>query len=345
MDIAKVSEILRLSGQPKFRVKQIIKNYYSGRYGSFMEMTDIPLDLRQQLELTLPLYSVIATKILKDNFTQKAILTLIDNLQIETVLMNYDGWLTVCVSSQVGCPLGCKFCATGKMGFKRNLTTEEIIDQILFWNHHLYVIAKSATTWQSSQLSPYVGRIVFMGMGESFLNWDNLISSIKIINSKDGLNIGSRKISISTAGIAPAIIDFANLNTEINLAVSLHSADQKTRETIMPIAQKYPLPKLVKSLDYYASKTNRQLFFEYALIKDINDTAKHLKLLMDFINHNRLFFLNIIPLNAVKNGLTPSTKLTFDNFIKTLSKNHINFSIRHSIGQSINSACGQLIVS
>jgi 23S rRNA (adenine2503-C2)-methyltransferase len=330
MDISKVSAILQRLGQPAFRIKQITKNYFSGRYGTFMDMTDLPMDLRQSLNNSFSLYTVAGHDILKDKFSQKALLSLADGLKIETVLMDYGDWQTACVSSQVGCPLGCKFCATGQMGFKRNLVVDEIVDQILFWNHQLY--------------PKYTGRVVFMGMGEPFLNWDNLIASLKIINSKDGLNIGSRKISISTAGITPAIIGFADLDTEVNLAISLHSADQKTREFLMPIAKKYPLYDLTKALDYYAAKTKRQIFFEYALIKGVNDTPHHQKLLTDFINRNRLFFLNIIPLNPVKNGCLPSAGSTFDNFVKGLSKNHVEFSIRHSIGQNINSACGQLAV-
>jgi 23S rRNA (adenine2503-C2)-methyltransferase len=330
VEIAALKQFLDQNHQPSFRLKQIQKNYFSSRYSSFTDMTDLPKDLREQLSKELSIYSVKLDKLLKDDFTQKARLALADGHQIETVLMNYDEWLTACVSSQVGCPLGCKFCATGQMGLIRNLTTEEIVDQILFWNHQLY--------------PKYVGRIVFMGMGEAFLNWESLLESLKIINSKEGLNLGSRKISISTAGIAPKIRDFADLKTEINLAVSLHSADQPTRELIMPIAKTYPLTELKSALEYYVSQTNRQVFFEYILIKDVNDTPRHLKLLIDFIKSNRLFYLNLIPLNPVKNGLTPSTQVAFNNFVAGLKKANVDFSVRHSQGQSINSACGQLIV-
>jgi 23S rRNA (adenine2503-C2)-methyltransferase len=324
MDLLKVSEYLNKIQEPPFRLKQITKSYYSSRYSSFLEMTDLSLTLRNCLESEFPLYSVKLDKLLEDEHTKKALLNLSDGLKIESVLMDYGNWTTACISSQVGCPLGCTFCATGKMGFKRNLTAEEVIDQILFWKNKITV-----------------NRVVFMGMGEPFLNWDNLLTAIKIINSKNGLNIGARKISISTAGITPAIIDFANLNTEINLAISLHSADQKTRESIMPIAKQYSLTELRKSLEYYTRTTNRQVFFEYLLAKDINDTPHHLALLIDFIQSNKLFYLNLIPLNPIKDGLIPSDKLKY--FSDELTKNQVNFSIRHSIGQSINSACGQLI--
>ena len=329
MNIVKLEQFLTDNQEPNYRLKQILKNYFSGKYKSFSEMTDLPLNLRQLLIDNVSLYSVSAVTIQKDKFSQKVLLKLDDGLHIESVLMEYQDWLTVCVSTQVGCPLGCKFCATGKMGFIRNLRSDEMIDQVIFWNNQLY--------------PQNISRVVFMGMGEPFLNWDNLLESIKTINSKAGLNIGSRKISISTAGIVPRIVDFANLNTEINLAISLHSADQKIRESIMPIAKQYSLKELVKSLDYYVSKTKRQVIFEYALIKDINDTPRHLKLLVDFIKHHHLFFLNIIPLNPIKNGLIPSPKTNFDYFIRGLNLNHVQYSIRRSLGNTINSACGQLI--
>lgn len=323
MNFTKLSDFLISNNQPQFRFRQIKHNYYSGRYSSFLEMTDLSLDLRQLLEDNFSLYSVKLDKILEDNFAKKARLTLSDGSKIETVLMNYGQWQTVCVSSQVGCPLACTFCATGKMGFKRNLTVDEIVDQVLFWK---------------KENKP--SRIVFMGMGEPFLNWDNLVSALGII--KKELVVGSRKISISTAGVSPRIVDFANLKTEINLAVSLHSADQPTRESMMPIAKQYSLEELKKSLNYYTKTTNRQVFFEYLLAKDVNDTPKHLDSLIEFIKSNKLFYLNLIPLNPVKGGLTPSNKLSL--FEKELSKASVNFSVRHSIGQSINSACGQLII-
>jgi len=325
MNISKVVDFLNNQKLPSYRQKQIIKNYYSGRYLSFAEMTDLPKDLRTTLDQNFPLLSVVESKLHSGKNSQKAVLKLSDDLLIESVLMDYGDWITACVSSQVGCPLNCAFCATGKMGLKRNLSAEEIIDQIIYWNR---------------VLSPrYVGRIVFMGMGEPFLNWDNLLLALKIL--KNDLNIGSRKISISTAGIVPKIYEFADLNTEINLAISLHAPDQTTREKIMPVSKTYPFSDLIKSLNYYTAHTNRQLFLEYALIEGINDSPTHLQKLIDLLKSNRLFYLNLIPLNPVKDGLKPSPSLKL--FSDTLTKNHILFSLRQSLGQSIDSACGQLI--
>jgi len=339
MNISKVVDFLNNQKLPSYRQKQIIKNYYSGRYLSFAEMTDLPKDLRTTLDQNFPLLSVVESKLHSGKNSQKAVLKLSDDLLIESVLMDYGDWITACVSSQVGCPLNCAFCATGKMGLKRNLSAEEIIDQIIYWNRVLSPLSRGDGPTKSGQRGLYVGRIVFMGMGEPFLNWDNLLLALKIL--KNDLNIGSRKISISTAGIVPKIYEFADLNTEINLAISLHAPDQTTREKIMPVSKTYPFSDLIKSLNYYTAHTNRQLFLEYALIEGINDSPTHLQKLIDLLKSNRLFYLNLIPLNPVKDGLKPSTSLKL--FSDTLTKNHILFSLRQSLGQSIDSACGQLI--
>lgn len=326
MDLTKIQSFLESRNEPSFRFNQIKKNYFSGRFKSFSEMTDLSKVLRQDLEDNFKLLSVSEEKIFSDENSKKALLNLSDNQKIESVLMDYENWLTVCISSQVGCPLNCLFCATGKMGLKRNLTSEEIVDQIIFWNQQLF--------------PRYAGRIVFMGMGEPFLNWGNLLEAIKIINSKDGLNIGARKISISTAGIVPKIIEFADLDTEINLAISLHSADQKVREKIMPISRQYSLEELKKACLYYVSKTGRQLFFEYAPMDGINDSETDINKLINFITSSRLFYLNIIPLNFVEGGGNPSKN--FERITEYLEKRLTDFSVRRSFGQNFSAACGQL---
>ena len=329
MDLIKLKETLESLDLPAFRYRQIVKNYYSGRFLNFDQMTDLSLTLRQKLSESLKFLSVSEEKIVGDDSTQKALLELADGQKIESVFMNYEEWLTACVSSQVGCSLGGSFCATGQMGFKRNLTSEEIVDQILYWNQKIY--------------PKYIGRVVFMGMGEPFLNWDNVLTAINIINSKEGLNIGARKISISTAGVVDKIKEFADLDTQINLAVSLHSADQKIRESIMPIAKKYSLAELKNACNYYVGKTNRQLFFEYAMM-DINTSQKDAELLANFIHSNRLFFLNLIPLNPVEGGMTPASPDQQKKFIDYLNHFKIEFSLRRSFGQSFAAACGQLAV-
>ena len=342
MDIDQVKIYLKSLNLPDFRAKQIIKNYFSGRYSSFSQMSDLPLTLRTDLDNKFSLLSVTESNLLTSSDTQKVVLKLNDGLHIESVLMDYGEWTTVCISSQVGCPLACTFCATSKMGLKRNLTPEEIIDQLLYWNNKIYNQQKNnSPPLVKEGVWGRLDRVVFMGMGEPFLNWDNLLLALKTINSKDGLNIGSRKISISTAGVAPKIIEFANLNTEINLALSLHSGNQKVREQLMPIARQYSLHVLKKALDFYTHKTNRQVILEYILIDNQNDQPSDIKLIKEFIGSNFLLHVNIIPLNPVKNGLIPSTHQS--EFIQALDRVGIPFTVRRSIGQSINSACGQLI--
>jgi len=328
MNLNSLSDYLYSLNLPDYRFRQIRKNYFSAKYTNFEEMTDLPKALRENLDSKFALYSHTLDKLIKSKNTQKARLKLIDGSLIETVLMDYQKWQTVCVSSQVGCGLGCKFCATGKMGLKRQLKSEEIVDQILFWNHQLYPNT--------------ISRVVFMGMGEPFLNWDNLLETLQIINSKDTLNLGSRKISISTAGIVPKIKEFADYNQQINLAISLHSANQDTRQSIMPIAKKYPLTDLLKASLYYVNKTNRQLFFEYLLIDKVNDTPQQISSLINFLKKSPLFYLNLIPLNKVDGGLTPSSRII--QVKKQLDLSQIKYSVRQSFGQEINSACGQLII-
>lgn len=353
MDLPQIQAFLTHNKIPPYRFRQIKKNYLSGKYSSFSEMSDLPKPLREHLDSDFGLLAVKLDKIIEGQGTLKARLNLRDGMQIETVLMDYGKWQTVCVSSQVGCPLGCSFCATGKMGFARNLTPEEIVDQIIFWKQ--FVIARTLSGVEGGEAISTglprhfvprndAGRLVFMGMGEPFLNFDNVLEAIKLINSKDGLNIGQRKISISTAGVVPGIEKFTKLDTEINLAISLHSADQKTREQMMPIARQYPLSKLMKAVVQYADSTRRQVFFEYLLAKNINDTRYHLDLLIDLISQHKLFYLNLIPLNPIKDGLTPSDNSTLRIFESELTRHHLNFSFRQSLGQSTASACGQLIV-
>ena len=330
MDLSQLKAFIAQQDLPDFRYRQIVKNYYSGRYYSFDQMTDLSLDLRAKLSSQLSLLSVAEEKNVGDQSTQKSLLKLSDDNLIESVLMDYEDWITTCVSSQVGCPLGCQFCATGKMGLKRNLTADEIVDQILYWNQKIH--------------PSFVGRVVFMGMGEPFLNWDNLISALKIINSPEGLNIGARKISISTAGVADKIIEFANLDTQVNLAISLHSADQKFRESIMPIARQFDLNALKKACLYYVNQTNRQLFFEYALMKQ-NTSQQDAKLLADFLHSHHLFFLNLIPLNPVAGGMDPASRDQQKIFMDYLNQFGVEYSLRRSFGQKYSAACGQLVTS
>jgi 23S rRNA (adenine2503-C2)-methyltransferase len=337
MDPSSLSSFLNQQGYPAYRYRQILKNYLSARPASFLEMTDLPKPLRHQLDSNFKLSSLSLSQLQPSQGAVKAKLQLSDGQMIESVLMDYDQWYSVCLSTQVGCPLGCRFCATGQMGFIRKLTAEEIIDQVHFWNNYLYQ--------QSPESSSKVDRLVFMGMGEPFLNWSNLILALDFIRSPQGWFVGQRKISISTAGIIPQIENFTNLDTQINLAVSLHSLNQSVRSEIMPISRQYPLDDLLSVCHQYTQKTRRQLFFEYALIRGVNDRPSDLSLLIKLLKSNHLFFLNLIPLNLTSHGMLPSLPETVNLFTQSLSKLGLNYSLRRSFGSDIQAACGQLIVN
>jgi len=324
MNVVKVIEYLLKIGEPKFRLNQILESYYLAKFKSFDEMTNISKDLRQKLSDNFNFLSVEEDGIVESKNSIKARLKLIDNLQIETVFLKYKEWNTVCVSTQVGCAMGCTFCATGQMGLKRNLTCEEIIDQIIYWK----------------QKGVEVDRIVFMGMGEPFLNWLNVKKAIEEIH--DNLKIGWRKMTVSTVGVINGIRDFTSWEKEVNLAISLHSLNQGIREKIMPSAKVHKLNELVKSCHRYTNQTKRLLFFEYALMDGVNDTDTDAQKLADLVNSNKLFFANIIKLNSVKNSKINPSKRTVQ-FCRILDSNRVKYSRRMSMGGEIKGACGQLI--
>jgi len=243
-------------------------------------------------------------------------------------MQHKDGRNTVCVSTQVGCPLGCTFCATGKLGLKRNLRAYEIVDQVLCFARIL------------KKKNEKVGSIVYMGMGEPFLNYDNVIESIKTLHDPEGFNMGIRHFSISTAGIVPGIDRLAKENLDINLAISLHAADDYLRGEIMPINQQYPVREVMKAVDNYIAKTNRRVMFEYLMIKDVNDTDDCAKELRKLIN-NKLCFVNLISYNET-DVYEPSSQQRIEKFKNLLEERGIAVTTRHSFGHDIAAACGQL---
>lgn len=265
----------------------------------------------------------------KDYSVAKALLSLGDNLKIESVLMKYRDWYTACLSVMVGCPLGCKFCATGKMGFKRNLSVEEIVGQVEFWNNFL------------KKFNSRVSRAVFMGMGEPFLNWQETYKAIKILNRPGKYNIAQNHITVSTAGIISGIYEFSKLKSRMNLAISFHSPFQEKREEIIPIAKQYPLRDLMKAAGHYVKENSQKIFFEYALIANFNDTFADIFELKKIFG-SKLFHLNVIVLNPVESYYKPSGMGRRETFIHALEKYKIPFTVRRSLGREINAACGQL---
>jgi len=238
---------------------------------------------------------------------------------------------TICVSSQAGCPLGCIFCSTGKLGFKRNLDFSEIISQVLFFARHL------------RQKGQRITNIVFMGMGEPFLNYGQVMQSLKVLNDSKGLNIGARHISVSTAGIPDKIREFAREKAQVNLAVSLNAPNDALRSRIMPINLSHPVAGLIKSVKYYISITNRRVMFEYVMLNGLNDSVEDAEELARLLK-GLLCFLNLIPYNGDP-PLEASPPQSISAFKKVLEKNSITVTRRHRFGRDIDSACGQLIYS
>lgn len=332
MNIAKLDNLLQKSGEPQYRLSQIKEAYFQNLATDFHHLTSLPEPLRKVLEEKLKFDETEVAKLEKspDGKTIKNLLRLADGEVVESVLMKHPRWITVCLSTQVGCPLDCAFCATGALGFKRNLSPPEIYEQIVHWNRYLKPEGTKIT------------HLVFMGMGEPFLNWDNLWESLKIINDPEALEIGERKISISTAGITPRIKDFTARNTQINLAVSLNAPTQEIREKIMPVAKKYPLPDLLAACLEYVDQTKRKLFFEYVLVDKINDSVEMAQKLTQIIKNHYLYHLNLINLNKTCRQLEPATKERFAAFVETLKVNKVPFTIRQSYGSPLSAACGQL---
>jgi 23S rRNA (adenine2503-C2)-methyltransferase len=331
MKLKEIEKFLAEKRIPRFRFKQIRDAFFKQSLSSFKEITNLPQDLRNELTEKFAWFLVkpVKSRGSLEQGVVKTLLELEDGLKIESVLMFYRDWISACLSVMVGCPLGCGFCATGNLGFKRNLTASEIVDQVVYWNQIL------------KGQGERVNNLVFMGMGEPFLNWDNVWEALQTINDPDGLGIGQRHITLSTAGVVPGIKKLADLETQINLAISLHSPFQEKREKVMPIAKKYSLNELFEAAQYYVQKTNRKLFFEYALISGFNDRpedAAELKKL--FTDH--LFHLNLINLNPTDSKLTASSQKRLAEFTKLLDEYHIPYTLRRSVGGEIQAACGQL---
>lgn len=328
MNIDILSKILKQ--EPKYRLKQANEAIFKNFIDNWDKATFLPKDLREKLNQECPLQIKSEMLISKTKDSVKARLTLNDGSLIESVLMRHkDGRNTVCVSSQVGCPLGCLFCATGKLGLKRNLEPMEIIEQVILFDRYLKKGGKRVTN------------VTFMGMGEPFLNYENVMKAVKILNDKEKFGIGARNISISTSGIVDGIEKFAKEGLQVNLAISLHAPTNELREKLMPINKKYSLDNVLNAVNNYIKKTNRQVMFEYLLIKDVNDTdycATELAKIMK----NPLYYVNLILYNPTDgNDFKPSTSERVKRFKDILKSKKIIFSQRFRFGQDIKAACGQ----
>ena len=329
MDLRNLDEILK--GEPNYRRNQVKKALFQDLIEDWSEATNLPLTFREKLNEICPLLIRGKFFVSEDKSTLKVIIILKDNLKIESVLMRHiDGRNTVCVSSQVGCSLSCSFCATGKLGFKRNLEVFEITEQVLFFARYL------------KNQKERVTNVVFMGMGEPFLNYENVMEAIRFLNDKEGLNIGARHISISTVGIVEGIEKLAKEGLEVNLAISLHSpADDKLRSKMMPINRKYPVGKILAAVDNYIKKTRRKVMFEYIMIGGLNDSDEQAQKLAKLIKRP-LSFVNLISYNPT--GIfKPSSSERIKRFRQILEKEGIAVTQRYKFGGGIRAACGQLV--
>lgn len=327
--IDELQDLMKDLKQPAFRKKQLIEWLYLHHVDKYDDMTNLPSSLRDSLAREHPLHvPTIADMQTSIDGTKKFVLSFYDGACVETVAIpSNDGRLTVCCSTQAGCPMGCAFCATGKEGFTRNLSVGEIVDQIFIVQDHM---------------EKRVSNIVVMGQGEPFLNYDHTLSALRTLNDEKLLNIGARHITISTCGIIPGIDRLGNEPEQFTLAVSLHAALQHTRDTIMPGVSKYPLTNLKAALLKYVEHTNRRITLEYAMIQGINDSAADLEALVDFCTE-LLCHVNLIPLNEIEGSeFQPSSSKTMGYWHMMLNKHGIETTVRNSRGSDIAGACGQL---
>ena len=314
--------------EKKFRAEQIFKWLYVDKVKSFDEMTNLSLDLREKLKnnFTICNYNIIK-KLESSDGTKKYLFDVLDGNAIETVLMQYHHGKTVCVSSQIGCKMGCKFCASTGIPFVRNLTAGEIVEQILA---------------VEQDINDKISNIVFMGIGEPLDNYDNVIKAIKILNNPKGLNIGTRHISVSTSGLVPRIYDLANEKIQCTLSISLHATNDEKRSSMMPVNNRYNIEELMKACKDYIKITNKRISFEYALAKDNNDNLEDAKQLVKLLK-GMLCHVNLIPINKIENGkFTKSTNENILKFRDYLNENGIVATVRRELGSDIDAACGQL---
>jgi 23S rRNA (adenine2503-C2)-methyltransferase len=331
--LEEITEFVRSIGLPAFRARQIHTWIYAKYADSFEPMSDLSRELRESLsqQATVPLLKLVDLEVSKDG-TRKYLFELADNNLVESVLISFDDRdsISACVSSQVGCTVGCTFCATGYLGFKRNLTSQEIVDQVMAMQR---------------ESGKRVGNIVFMGQGEPLLNTDEVVKSIKTLMYSVG--VGQRHITVSTSGIIPGIMRLGEERLQITLALSLHAPDELTRNAIVPINKKYPVPDLLAALREYYDRTGRRITIEYVLLADCTDSPEQARLLAELVRDLNCN-INLIPYNPVWQGDRPDNSYERPSMERQLSFKKIaestgkTVTIRLERGTDIKAACGQL---
>ena len=315
-------------GEKPFRAEQVFKWLYESKVTSFDEMTNLSLELREKLTQNYEMHNFnILKKQESSDGTKKYLFDVLDGNAIETVLMSYHHGYSICVSSQIGCKMGCKFCASTGIKFIRNLTSGEIVEQILAVERDNNI---------------RISNVVFMGIGEPLDNYDNVVNAIWIINNPKGINIGARHISVSTSGLVPKIYQLAEENIQCTLSISLHATTDEKRSSMMPVNQRYNIEELLQACRDYIEKTNRRISFEYALAKDNNDNLEDAKRLVKLLK-GMICHVNLIPINKIENGtFTKSSNENIMKFRDYLNDHGIVATIRRELGSDIDAACGQL---
>lgn len=325
MTLEKLENYFIENGEKKFKATQIFEWLYKKRIDDFFLMSNIKKELQTKLNDEFSTYKIKVIDKKEDKDVIKFLFELKDKNKIEAVLMNHDYGKSLCISTQVGCNMGCKFCESGRLKKVRNLETYEMVEQILVIEELLKL---------------RISHVVLMGIGEPFDNYDNVIDFIDIINSGKGIDIGARHITVSTCGIIPKIKEFMNNGKQVNLAISLHAPNNELRNKIMPINKAYNIEELIEVLKEYIQKTNRRVTFEYVLLDGINDT-KECALELAKLLKNMNAYVNLIPYNETSRIEFKRSKKVME-FYDILKKNNINVTVRREFGTKVSAACGQL---
>lgn len=326
--IKELEDIFLEKGYQKFRAKQVFRQIHVNKVNDFSQMTDLSKDMRESLadEFEIDKVNLLKTFESKVDSTKKYLFELKDGNIIEAVFMDYKDRKTICISSQVGCRMGCTFCASTKNGLERHMTASELIEEV----------------YTLERLNGDINNIVIMGIGEPLDNYKNITKFLEIITDENGRNLSHRSITLSTSGLTPKIYDLADSGLDINLAVSLHYATDEKRKKYMPVAKKYDIKGLIKSTDYYLDKTKRRVSFEYVVIDGVNNLDSDIDNLKKLLKGKNIH-INLIPLNPIeefKHGKT--TNKIINDFKEKLTRNGLNATVRYSMGQDIDASCGQL---
>lgn len=332
LDLPELEQAFKAAGEPAYRARQVWQGLYQQLWNQPEQFSNLPKSLRDWLSAAFVFQNLTPDLVMlsNDQETRKTLFTLPDNRAIEAVLMHYDRRKTLCISTQAGCAMGCVFCATGQMGFKRHLTSGEIVEEVLYYARMLRVEGEQVTN------------VVFMGMGEPFHNYDATMSAISRLNHPDGMNLGARRFTLSTVGLVPVIRRFADEKSQVNLAISLHAANDELRSSMLPINRKYPIAELMAACREYIQKTGRRLTFEWALIQGVNDTVETARELGNLLK-GMIAHVNVIPLNPThKFTGIGSTRERAAAFKAELEKMGIPCTVRMRRGIDIQAGCGQL---